>query len=218
MNKVSDLTDSDKIQAVLTAFKTYRTAVNNDALSQVSDDAKLPDAQVFYHNSNGGIIIILPERHDSTEDPVQGGAASVAKYVMEIPRVKIAVEEPINYYGTLLSNVGWAKDVSTKPQSTKLFDFEASAQGSISHQIYTRQVYGMVLGTSRYAAEKMPRDPNRYNNPEINTTMVRNLDQNTGAGDISVFPVGPDHLSVAYDRDTLGVHLQAANWKLLSNE
>lgn len=218
MNKVSDLPGADKILAVLAAYKSYQTAVSKDELSSVDTSAKLPDAQVFYNKSTGAVIIILPERHDSTDNDVQSGAESVARRVMAIPKVKIAVEEPILYNGTLLSNVGWGKDVTRKPQSKTLFDFEPSAQGSISHQIYTRQIGMMLISTSRYAAEKMPRDPQRYNNPKINETMVKNLCANTSkAGDISVFPVGPDHLLDRYDLNTLGVHLKAAGWKMLAN-
>jgi hypothetical protein len=218
MNKVSDLPGASKIKAVLAAYKHYQSAVAKDELSNVDASAKLPDAQVFLREQTGGVIIILPERHDSTDDQVQGGAAAVAKHVMAIPKVKVAVEEPINYHGTLLSNVGWAKDVSRKPQRSTLFDFEASSQGSISHQIYVKQVGGMVISTSRYAAEKMPRDPRRYNNPEINKTMARNLSQNTAkAGEISVYPVGPDHLLARYDASTLSVHLRANGWKVLAN-
>jgi hypothetical protein len=218
MDNVSDLPGADKIKAVLAAYKSYQTAVAKDEISMADASAKLPDAQVFYNQSSSAVIIILPERHDSTDNQVQGGAEAVAKCVMAIPKVKIAVEEPVMYNGTLLSNVGWAKDVTRKPQSKALFDFEPAAQGSISHQIYVRQVGGMVISTSRYAAEKMPRDPQRYNNPEINKTMVANLCANTSkAGEISVFPVGPDHLLGRYDLNTLGVHLKAAGWKMLAN-
>ena len=221
MDNVSDLSESTKIEAVLTAYQHYQTAVSKDALSMAEPTAKLPDAQVFVNESTGGVIIILPERHESTDDQVQGGAASVAKHVMAIPKVKIAVEEPVIYNGTMISNVGWgggSKAIANKPQSKRIFDFQESAQGSISHQIYERQVGGMVISTSRYAAENMPSDPQRYNNPEINKTMVKNLCFHTSkAGDISVFPVGPDHLLARYDRDTLEVHLRRAGWKLLAN-
>ncbi|HMA50607.1 MAG TPA: hypothetical protein VKP60_12690 [Magnetospirillaceae bacterium] len=218
MNSVNELAQADKVNAVLTAFQSYRTAVNQDELSRASGDARIPDAQVFYKENTGAVIIILPERHSSADDQVRGGALGVAKAVMAIPKVKIAVEEPINYNGTLLSNVGWAGDVTRKPQSTALFDFDADAQGSISHQIYVRQVGGMVVSTSRYAAEAMPRVTPRYNNPVINQTMVQNLTANsTKDGDISVFPVGPDHMSAAYDHNTLQVQLVNAGWTLLAN-
>lgn len=219
MDNLSELSEAVKIKAVLTAYKHYQAAVAQDELSKVDPSAKLPNALVFVDEDTGGVIIILPERHDSIDAQVQSEAAAVAKHVMAIPKVKIAVEEPINYNGTLLSNVGWAKDVTQKKQSMSLFDFEASAQGSISHQIYVMQVGGMVISTSRYAAEKMPCDPQRYNNPEINKTMVEKLvDNTTGVGDISVFPVGPDHLLVRYDSNTLSVRLQAAGWKMFVNE
>jgi hypothetical protein len=219
VDNVSDLSGADKVKAVLTAYQSYRTAVAEDEISMADASAKLPDAQVFFNKSTSAVIIILPERHDSTDNQVQGGAAAVAKHVMAIPKVKIAVEEPIMYNGTLLSNVGWAKDVTRKPQSKALFDFEASAEGSISHQIYVKQVGGMVISTSRYAAEKMPRDPQRYDNPEINKTMAAKLIANTNrTGEISVFPVGPDHLLGRYDLNTLSVHLAAAGWKMLANK
>ncbi len=219
MDNVSELPNADKFEAVLAAYKTYRDAVNNDEISRAEASARLPDAQVFCHPDTLAVIVILAERHDSADADVQAGAAAVAKQVMALPKVKIAVEEPITYNGTLLSNVGWAGDVSRKPQSQSLFEFEATAQGSISHQIYARQVGGMIVATTRYAAERMPRDPQRYNNPEINRTMVANLIANTSrAGDISVFPVGPDHLSRTYDRATLTDQLMAAGWDLLTND
>ena len=217
MDNVNELAGADKIKAVLTAYENYQAAVAQDELSRVDASAKLPDALVFYFQRTNGVIIILPERHDSTDTDVQGWAATVAKQVMAIPKVKIAVEEPIRYNGTLLSNVGWAKDVTGKPQSKTLFDFEPSAQGSISHQIYVKQVGGMVISTSRFAAEKMPRDPQRYNNPEINRTMAASLCFNTSRDwEVSVFPVGPDHLLARYDPNTLSVHLRAAGWKALA--
>lgn len=218
MDNVSELPNADKFEAVLKAYKGYQDAVAQDEISRADASAKLPDAQVFYKDDTGAVIVILAERHDSADPEVQAGAASVARQVMALPKVKIAVEEPINYNGTLLSNVGWARDVSKKPQSVTLFNFEATAQGSISHQIYARQVEGMVVSTTRYAAEQMPRDPQRYNNPAINRTMVANLIANTArAGDISVFPVGPDHLSRAYDAQTLTDQLMIAEWELLTN-
>ena len=206
----------ENLKAVLAAHKSYQTAVNKDDLSKASSDAQLPDAEVFVNESTGALIIILPERHDSQDNQVQGGAEAVAKHVMTLPNVKIAVEEPITYDGTLLSNVGWTANVMEKPQSKALFAFEASSQGSISHQIYVKQVGGMAISTSRYPAERMPRDPKRYGNPEINKTMAEKLIANTSkAGDISVFPVGPDHLKISYDRDTLSTHLKKAGWKML---
>jgi hypothetical protein len=219
MDIVSELAGADKVKAVLTAYQSYQTAVNQDEISKGDPSAKLPDAQVFFNESTSAVIIILPERHASTDNQVQGGAAAVAKHVMAIPKVKVAVEEPIMHNGSLLSNVGWAKDVTRKPQSQAIFDFEASAQGSISHQIYVKQVGGMVISTSRYAAEKMPRDAQRYNNPEINKTMAEKLIANTSkAGEISVFPVGPDHLIIRYDPETLRAHLVKAGWKMLANK
>jgi hypothetical protein len=214
MDSVRELAEADKVKAVLTAYRSYQTAVSQDELSKATASAKLPDALVFLNESTKAVIIILPERHDSTDNQVQGGAAAVAKHVLAIPKVKIAVEEPITYNGTLVSNL--ACDVTKKPQSQALFDFDASTQGSISHQIYVKQVGGKVVATSRYPAEKMPREPRRYNNPNINKTMAENLIVNTtGAGEISVFPVGPDHLRIAYDRVTLRDHLEKAGWKIL---
>lgn len=217
MGNVSDLVEADKVNSALTAYRSYQAAVNQDELSQVADEAKLPNALVFFNTSTGAVIIILPERHESKDVEVQGEAAIVAKRVLAIPKVKIAVEEPILYNDTLLSNVGWGKDVTGKLKDQSLFDFEATSQGSISHQIYERQVGDKEISTSRYAAEKMPRDPERYGNKKINKTMAEKLIANTSKdGEISVFPVGPDHLSTAYDTDTLGKHLKNAGWKLLA--
>ncbi len=204
------------IQAVLSAYNVYQTAVAKDEISTVEPSAKLPDAEVFVNGLNSGLIIILPERHDSADPDVKGGALAVAKKVLVIPKVKIAVEEPVLYNGTLLSNVGWSKDIMKKPQSTSLFDYSESAEGSISHQIYVRQVGGAMIGTSRYPAENMPRNPQRYNNPEINVIMAVSLILNTNAGDVSVYPVGPDHLLARYDLKTLAVHLKSAGWKKLT--
>ena len=220
MNSVSDLSDPTKtmIRNILNAYNNYKEATDKDEISQAEPDAKLPDAQIFFDEQNGGIIIILPERHASADQQVRGGAEAVAKRVLEIPKVKIAVEEPIEYNGTLISNVGWTKSIAQKPQSMPLFEFDPDAQGSISHQTYVRQIGGGMASTSRYAAEKMPCDPVRYNNPEINKFMAESLIKNTNAGDISVFPVGPDHLIARYDRDTLRVHIVRAGWTMLSNK
>jgi hypothetical protein len=221
MDKVSELTGAAaKVKDVLTAYASYRKAVNADALSKASNDAKVPDAHVFHKEieNQDAVIVILAERHDSDDDQVRGGAEGVAKKAMLIPKVKIAVEEPITYNGTQLSNVGFGQDVTKKKQAQALFDFAPSAEGSISHQIYVKQVGGMVVNTSRYAAEQMPRDPKRYNNPKINKTMAEKLIANTGKGEVSVFPVGPDHLLARYDAKTLRVHLEKEGWKLLANK
>jgi sarcosine oxidase gamma subunit len=77
----------------------------------------------------------------------------------------------------------------------------------------------VVISTSRYAAEKMPRDPQRYNNPDIDKTMAEKLIANTRkVGETSVFPVGPDHLLIRYDRGTLRAHIEKADWKMLANK
>jgi hypothetical protein len=221
MCNVSQLEDkelADKVMAVLTAYQSYKTAVDQDQISQADPDAKLPDAQVFFNETTSALIIILPERHDSTEDQVQNGAAAVAKHVLEIPKVKIAVEEPTMYNDTLISDVGWGRNVTSKPESQALFEFEASAQGSISHQIYVKQVSDTARSASRYAAEEMPRNPRRYENGEINKTMATKLIDNTSeTGEISVFPVGPDHLLLRYG-EPLRAHLMKERWKMLKNK
>jgi hypothetical protein len=205
------------VLAVLKAYKAYQTEINQDELSRYGGN--LPDAQVFYNKLTQGVIIILAERHDSADAKVQKLAKAVAEKVLAIPKVKIAVEEPIEYNGRLLSNVGWGKNVTTKSKDTALFDFEATGQGSLSHQIYVKQVEGAMSDIIRYAAEKMPRDPQRYNNPNINRTMAQKLNANTGRmGEISVFPVGPDHVhNTDYDSTTLDKHLMMAGWYLLAN-
>lgn len=49
--------------------------------------------------------------------------------------------------------------------------------------------------------------------------MAERLIANTSkAGDISVFPVGLDHLRESYDQNTLKVHLKAKGWKMLANK
>ncbi|WP_444897343.1 hypothetical protein [Microbulbifer sp. SSSA005] len=217
MNSVNELPKAKEISLVLKAFESYSRAVNKDSLSTATRDAQIPDAQVFVKEQTGGVIIILPERHSSEDEEVQSGAASIAKYVMAIPKVKIAVEEPVRYNGTLISNVGWGTSIQSKPQSQSIFDFLPDAQGSISHQLYNRQVGMMIISSTRYPAEDMPANPNRYNNPQINATMVKNLRENTKAGDISVFPVGPDHLKRTYDPNTLKVRLGAHGWTELSH-
>jgi hypothetical protein len=222
MCNVSQLADkelADKVMALLTAHQSYKAAVDQDQLSLAVPDAQLPDPQVFFNESTSALIIILPERHDSTEDQVQKGAAAVAKHVLEIPKVKIAVEEPIMYNDTLISNVGWGRDVTGKPQNQSLFEFEASAQGSISHQVYVKHVGDTASSASRYAAEEMARNPQRYENLEINKIMAKKLIDNTSkAGEISVFPVGPDHLLIRYDQEPLRAHLMKQGWKMLKNK
>lgn len=64
----------------------------------------------------------------------------------------------------------------------------------------------------------MPRDPQRYNNIEINKTMAGKLIENTSKGESSVFPVGPDHLSISYNPNTLRDYLVKAGWKKLANK
>jgi hypothetical protein len=215
---VSELTNSNVIMPVLRAYQAYRTEVNQDGLSQAMEEAKLPDAQVFYNKLTKAVIIVLAERHDSDIAAVREGAEDVATHVMAIPNVKIAVEEPIWYDNKLISNVGFGHDVTTKPVERALFEFSPDSAGSISHQIYLKQVIEGAPFTTRYAAEKMPRE-SRYNNPNINKTMAQKLYANTGRmGEISVFPVGPDHVhNTDYDPMTLDRHLMMAGWYLLVN-
>jgi hypothetical protein len=108
-DKVSELPSGDKIAAVLKAYKTYQTAANQDKVSEGSADAKLPDPEVYFKESANAVIVLLPERHSSPDAHVQSGAEGVAASVLAVPGVKIAVEEPVAYNGTLLSNVGWDK-------------------------------------------------------------------------------------------------------------
>jgi hypothetical protein len=102
--------------------------------------------------------------------------------------------------------------VTKKPPTQALFEFGPFAKGSISHQIYVKQGATGV----RYAAEDMPSATPRYNNPAINRTMAAKLIANTTrSGDISVFPVGPDHMRGSYDAHTLAWHLGAAEWEFI---
>jgi hypothetical protein len=75
----------------------------------------------------------------------------------------------------------------------------------------------MLVGVKRFAAEAMPRNSQRYNNPEINKTMATNLNKNAGRGETVVFPVGPDHLSASYDLTTLTVHMMSMGWSSVDN-
>ncbi|HEV7268425.1 MAG TPA: hypothetical protein VGN83_26490 [Falsiroseomonas sp.] len=210
---VSELADGDQVKKVLQAYAAYRTAVSKDPLSMAAPEARLPKAEVFYNSLTTAVVIILPERHDSDVADVQDCAEVVAKHVLLLKKVKIAVEEPVELSGGLLiSNVGFAGDITSKPATKSLFDFAPSARGSISHQILARQISSMLVGVKRFAAEAMPRNPRRYNNPEINETMAKNLNKNAGRGEAIVFPVGPDHLSASYDLNTLISHMTSMGW------
>lgn len=210
---IGDLADGAQIKRALQAYEFYQKAVAADPLSLVAPEAKLPDAKVYHNTLTGAVIIIFPERHDSDVVAVQEGAESVAKQVLMLKGVKIAVEEPVALSsGMLVSNVGFSSDISNKPQSKTIFEFSKDAKGSIAHQISDRQISYILVGVKRFAAEDMPRNSKRYNNPEINKTMATNLSKNAGRGDIVVFPVGPDHLSKTYDLMTLGKHLKSMGW------
>jgi hypothetical protein len=224
--KLSDLKgDQAKVKdLVLKSYAFYRQKANADPALRNVPGADLPDAQVFV--KGGAVIVILPERHDSTNDDVQAGALNVAKAALAIPKVKIAVEEPKEIGGTLISNVGIGNGVTAKHNAANLFEKEPAAQGSISHQIYVKQVGGMLVNTTRYAAEKgvTPRYGGRggaagVGNPKINKDMVDLLHANTSkGGEISIFPVGPDHLKPVYDPNTLKVRLEAKGWEQLENK
>ena len=207
--RVNQLNQHGAIQPVLDAHGDYQTEISETTNYQVL----LPYPRVLFNDINGGVIILLPEKHDSDDPEVQRLAAAVAVAVLAIPRVKVAVEEPILYNHHLISDVGFSHPIAQKGVNTPLFTYSSDSQGSISHQIYQRQVIQGVPNTFRYAAEAMPRNPQRYNNPQINRTMAHKLTFNTrGRGEVSVFPVGPDHLSEDYDPVTLDKHLTIAGW------
>ena len=200
------------IDDLVKAFTSYRTAVNNDELSTATDDAKIPQMEVY--TKGGAMIVLLPERHSSTDDAVKGAASTVATKVMAIKKVKVAIEEPISMHGKVLSNVGWGdKPISGWKSSDRLFTYDARMEGSISHQLFTKQVENMVIGSTRFAAETSDPRLNRYTQQlQVNQDMATNLNANTSGADLTVYPVGPDHMKTIYHQQTVGALLVANGW------
>lgn len=212
--KVSELADGAQVKRVLQAHALYRAAIAKTPLGMAGGaEAQVQKAEVFHNALRNAVIIILPEWHESDVAEVQECAEVVAKHVLLLKKVAIAVEEPVALAnGLLVSNVGFDRDITTKPASKSVFEFSPTSRGSIAHQILERQRSSMLVGVRRFPAEAMPRNPKRYENPEINETMAANLNKNAGAGEVVVFPVGRDHLSAAYDLKTLVVHLTTMGW------
>lgn len=202
---------------VIDAYDEYKKVVDQDVLSQVTPDARLPEAQVYVNTLTRGLIVILPERHDSKDEAVQSHALSVASKILEIPNVKIAVEEPTTINcGAIVSDVGIAK-LQEKSANQPLLEFSPDSAGSISHRIFTLQVEKMRVGTSRFAAELMPRQRDNLSKADVNRVMAVLLSFNTSkANDITVYPVGPDHLLIRYDLLTLGKILNSFGFETVS--
>ena len=211
MMRLSDLPNSGIIRPVLNAHKDYKKLI---AMFDVIK-REVSYARVFYNDLTHAVIIILPEMHDSDSQVVQKLAEDVASRVMAIPKVKIAVEYPVLYNASLISDVGFSHPIASKERNRDLFAFSPDSKGSISHHIYQKQVIRRVGPTSsRYAAESMPPSTPRYNNPVINRTMANKVMVNTrGNDDISVFPVGTDHVNDEYDDMTLDKHITCSGWK-----
>lgn len=215
--KVSELKQSKAILDVLETYSAYAMEAFN-----AKDFPNVFEFQVMYTSKiEESAIILIGEGHDSTHTDLYPLAKACAQTILQIPGVKVAVEEPMIDEASerLFANAGTnaEKIADCIKSGVSIFNEDKGIPtnaASIIHQLFDQ----MPNDDARFPAEPFENTKLDRKSAKINTDMAQTLASSTSGTDITVFPVGRYHFDEAYADPTVVKALIALGYTRLSND